>query len=94
MKLANSVVDFFEVPLSGPIYDEAHGKLMLEVRDFGEKRRTLAIRTMIDGMPVTTMVRWDEFIDGLDAMRARMMPGDWDDALSQLIGGTTLDSNN
>lgn len=83
-----TVVDFFEIPLTGPIYDETYGKLMVEVRDFGEAYgRTLVIRTVIDGHPTTTMIRWDTFTDALDEMRSRMMSGDWDEALSQLMGG-------
>lgn len=82
-----TVIDYCEVPLSGPIYDDVYGKLMLEVRDFSEAERTLVIRTMIDGVPTTTMVRWDVFTDALDTMRARMMSGDWDEALIQMIGG-------
>lgn len=83
-----SVVDFIEVPLSGPIYDEADGaKITLEVRDFGTPQRTMVLRTWIDGKVVTTMVDWDEFIDAFDAMRGRMMSPDWDEALAQLVGG-------
>ena len=86
-----SVVDYVEMPLSGPIYDDLNGKLYLEVRQFdGRKERTLVVRTMIDGHPTTTMVRWDVFTDALDGMRARMMGDDWDDALASLIGGQDL----
>lgn len=74
--------------LEGPIYEDVHGKLCVEVRDFGSVDRTLVIRTMIDGHPVTTMVSWSKFTDEFDAMRSRMMSEDWDEALSQLTGGS------
>lgn len=80
-----TVIDSFQLDLSDPIYD-ASGKLFVEVRDFGNPERTLVIRTMVDGVPVTTMVSWETFTDQFDAMRARMMSGNWDDALTQLVG--------
>lgn len=84
-----SVIDFIEVPLSGPIYDTVdNAKLTLEVRDFGTTERTMVLRTWIDGNVVTTMVGWDAFTDALDGMRARMMRPDWDEALAQLTGGS------
>lgn len=87
-----SVVDYTEMPLAGPIYDGLYGRLMLEVRQFdGRSDRTFVIRTMLDGKPHTTMVSWDVFTDALDSMRARMMSGDWDEALSRLTGGTDFD---
>lgn len=86
---ATTVVDFIEVPLSGPIYDTVDGaKLSLEVRDFGTPQRTMVLRTWLDGKVVTTMVDWDDFTDALDGMRARMMSPDWDEALAQLTGGS------
>jgi hypothetical protein len=84
-----SVVDWFETPLEGPIYDGLDAKLSIEVRDFGRVQRTMVIRTWIDGAPVTTMVSFEKFIDAFDAMRQRMMPSDWDDALASLVGNTT-----
>ena len=85
-----TVIDFFEIPLTGPIYDETYGKLFIEVRDFGEAYgRTMVIRTMIDGVPTTTMIRWDAFTDALDGMRSRMMSEDWDEALINLMGGNS-----
>ena len=87
-KNTRTVVDFTEIPLSGPIYDGLDAKLTLEVRDFGEPERTLVIRTVVDGKPITTLVRWDAFTDALDTMRANMMTENWDDSLAQLIGGS------
>jgi hypothetical protein len=87
-----TVIEAAEIPLRGPIYDDVYGKLMIEVRDFGESySRTLVIRTMIDGHAVSTMVEWDKFTDAIDGMRANMMTADWDEALVQLTGGTNLD---
>lgn len=84
-----TVIEYAEVPLSGPVYDGLDAKLTLEVRDFGLPERTLVINTVIDGRPLTTMVRWDVFTDALDGIRGRLMSGNWDDALSQLTGGST-----
>lgn len=81
-----TVVDAFSVPLGGVIYTDVHGTLFVEVRDFGKPERTMIIRTMIDGHPVSTEVSWETFVDEFDAMRARMMSSDWDEALSQLVG--------
>lgn len=81
-----TVIDSFNLELGGVVYTEVHGTLFVEVRDFGAPERTLIIRTMIDGNPVTTEVSWERFTDEFDAMRARMMSEDWDDALSQLVG--------
>lgn len=81
-----TVVDGFNIELGGVVYTDVHGKLFVEVRDFGTPERTLIIRTMIDGHPVTTEVSFEKFTDEFDAMRARMMSGDWDEALSQLVG--------
>lgn len=81
-----SVVDGFSLDLGGPIYDGVHGTLFIEVRDFGKPERTLVLRTIIDGHPVTTMVSWETFTYQLDAMRGRMMGSDWDEALSHLVG--------
>jgi hypothetical protein len=81
-----TVIDEFTLELGGPIYDDVHGTLFVEVRDFGKPERTLVIRTMIDGNPVTTMVSWEKFTDQLDDMRARMMGNSWDEALAVLTG--------
>lgn len=82
----NTVIDSFNLELGGVVYADVHGKLFVEVRDFGNPERTLIIRTMIDGHPVTTEVSFEKFTDQFDAMRARMMSSDWDEALSQLVG--------
>lgn len=81
-----TVIDGFSVPLGGKVYADVHGTLMVEVRDFGLPERTLIIRTMIDGYPVTTEVSWELFTEQFDSMRTRMMSSNWDDALSQLVG--------
>lgn len=84
----HTVVDEFEVPLDGSIYgvDVERMKLTFEVRDFGKPLRTLVVRLWADGKPYTAMASWELFTDELDAMRARMMAGNWDEALSQLTG--------
>lgn len=88
--MAESYIDGFELTLDNSIYEDVSGKFMLEVRDFGKQDRTMVIRAMIDGNPVTVMVGWAEFTDALDGMRGRMMSEDWDESLVQLLstGGT------
>ena len=83
-----TVVDYIEIPLSGPIYDEVDGRLFLEVRELDPPQRTLVITTMIDGEPTTTLVQWDTFTEAFDAMRDRMLGDTWDDALANLMGDT------
>jgi hypothetical protein len=90
--LNKTVVDTFEIPLDGPIYDGGHVtenlKLSFEVRDFGTPERTLVVRWWQDGHPYTAMASWEAFTSGLDDMRVRMLGDDWDTALSVLVGGS------
>lgn len=79
-----SIVAAMDVPLDGPIYDGVHAHLSLEVRDFGEPSRTLVVRMWVEGTVQTAMVDWESFTGAFDAMRAGMMPADWDGALSAL----------
>jgi hypothetical protein len=74
--------------LGGPIYQSEDGTVTVEVRDFGHADRTLVITTEVAGKLIPTMVSWSKFTDEFDAMRSRMMSGDWDEALSQLVGGS------
>ena len=81
-----TVIEVMDVPLEGPIYDGVHAHLSVEVRDFLEDdNRTMVVRFWIDGTPYTAMVGWDKFTEEFDAMRARMMTSNWDDALSILM---------
>lgn len=73
-----------DVPLDGPIYEDVHAHLSLEVRDFGSPDRTLVVRLWFEGKPITAMVDWEIFVRHFDEMRASMMPTDWDSALDHL----------
>lgn len=83
-----TVVDAFDLPLSGPIYGGVtNAKMSFEVRDFGQPERTLVVRFWMDGKVYTAMAPWSEFTDEMDAMRSRMFAGSWDEALTQLTAG-------
>jgi hypothetical protein len=82
-----SIIDVVDIPLEGPIYEGINNaKLSLEIRDFGTPNRTLVVRYWAEGHPMTAMVSWEKFTDAFDAMRARMLSGDWDEALTQMLG--------
>lgn len=81
-----TVVDYIEIPLSGPLYDDLDGRLYLEVREMDPPERTLVITTLLDGKPITTLVHWDTFTEAFDAMRDRMLGSTWDEALTKLMG--------
>lgn len=87
-KDTTSVVDAFDLPLRGPIYDGIpNAKMSFEVRNFdGQPDRTLVVRFWMDGKVYTAMAPFEEFADEMDAMRSRMFAGSWDDALAQLTG--------
>lgn len=82
-----SVIAAMDVPLDDHIYDDVHGHLSLEVRDFSRATRTLVLRFWLEGRPHTVMVDWEQFIHAFDAMRAGMMPTNWDDALNAIQPG-------
>ena len=88
--VTTTVVEACDIPLDGPIYEDTeNGKMSFEVRDFGTPNRNLVVRFWLDGQVYTAMASWEKFTDEFDGMRSRMLPSDWDSALSSLIGGNT-----
>lgn len=84
---AKSVVDAFDIPLIGSVYDGFDKATMsFEVRDFGEPQRSLVVHFQIGDQVYTGIASWGDFTDGMDAMRARMLADNWDDALASLLG--------
>lgn len=83
-KNVQTVIDQADVPLEGPIYDDVHAHLSMEVRDFSTPDRTLVLRSWVEGEVVSTMVSLAKFEEAFDGMRARMLMPDWDDALQQI----------
>lgn len=79
-----SVLAAMGVPLDGPMYEDVHAHVTLEVRDFSRQTRTLVLRLWFEGHPYTAMVDWEQFVTAFDEMRAELMPADWDDALQAL----------
>lgn len=80
-----TVIEAMDIPLDTSVYGDLHGHLGLEVRDFSTEKRTMIVRFWLAGTPYTVMVDWEKFTEEFDAMRARMMAGDWDTALTQLV---------
>jgi len=90
--ILNTTIDTFQVPLSDPVYDGLDVYLEGELRDFGTSGRNLVMRFQDGPSHLTTViVPWDKFTNEIDAIRARIMMENWDDALAQLAAANTED---
>lgn len=85
--MTNSHLDGFVLDLDDSIYEEQAGKLVVEVRDMlGDTNRTLVIRTLFAGRPITVMVDYNAFAEAFNDMQGKLMSTDWDESLMQLLG--------
>lgn len=82
----NTAVEAFDLPLTHPFYNGLAANLSFDIRDF-EEGRTLVVSFTLDDKVFDAFVPWGEFTDAFDGMRARMMAGNWDDALAQMSKG-------
>lgn len=85
-KQDNSVVDAFDLPLTHPFYNGLAANMSFDVRDFKEGR-TLVVSFTLDDKVFDAFLPWGEFTEEMDAMRARMVSEDWDEALAQMNKG-------